>query len=134
MILVICLDQKNGMTFNRRRQSKDRQLRKKLLELTGGKPLWMNAYSAGQFEEAAENLCVSEDFLHRAGEGEFCFAENADITPWLSRAEALIVYRWDRTYPADVRFSPSDFSEKTAQTEEFEGYSHEIIIQERYQP
>ena len=126
MILVVCLDQKDGMSFNRRRQSKDRVLRQKLLELCRGKTLWMSAYSARQFEEEADNIRADEEFLALAGEGEFCFAETVDVTPWLSRAEELIVYRWDKVYPADLCFSPAG---TLVHTEEFTGFSHEIILQ-----
>ena len=45
MILIVCVDDHNGMMFNHRRQSQDRILRADILELTGGKKLWMNAYS-----------------------------------------------------------------------------------------
>ena len=133
MILVICLDQKDGLRFNRRRQSKDRLLRQKLLELTRGKALWMNAYSAAQFEETAENLRVDENPLEQAGAGEYCFVEAADPTPILPLVEELIVFRWDKTYPADLRFSPAAFG-SLAEVEEFAGYSHDIIRQERYLP
>ena len=48
MILIVCVDDHNGMMFNHRRQSQDRVLRADILELTGGKKLWMNAYSRKQ--------------------------------------------------------------------------------------
>ena len=34
MILIVCVDNKNGMLFNRRRQSQDRMLRTRILEMT----------------------------------------------------------------------------------------------------
>ena len=49
MKIIVCVDNQNGMMFNHRRQSQDRVLRKRILELTGGKKLWMNAYSQKQF-------------------------------------------------------------------------------------
>lgn len=133
MILVICLDQRGGISFNHRRQSKDRLLRQRLLELTGGKPLWMNAYSARQFEEAATNIRVADDYANLAGAGEFCFAETPEPFELLSGAEELIVFRWDKVYPADRRFSPETFGH-LAEREEFEGHSHACITLERYVP
>ena len=35
MTLIVCLDDKNGMAFNHRRQSQDRLLRRRVLELAG---------------------------------------------------------------------------------------------------
>ena len=37
MKIIVCVDNQNGMMFNHRRQSQDRVLRKRILELTGGK-------------------------------------------------------------------------------------------------
>ena len=52
MVLIVCVDDHNGMMFNHRRQSQDRILRADILELTDGKKLWMNAYSKKQFAES----------------------------------------------------------------------------------
>ena len=41
MTAIICMDDKNGILFNRRRQSQDRLLREDLLRETGSSPLWM---------------------------------------------------------------------------------------------
>ena len=51
MILIAAADDSYGMMFNHRRQSQDRVLRQRMLELTAGHTLWMNAYSAKQFAE-----------------------------------------------------------------------------------
>ena len=81
MILIVCVDDHNGMMFNHRRQSQDRILRADILELTGGKKLWMNAYSKKQFAESdTARIRVNETFLDAAGDGEFCFVENADVS------------------------------------------------------
>ena len=37
MVLIVCVDDHNGMMFNHRRQSQDRILRGDILELTEGK-------------------------------------------------------------------------------------------------
>ena len=64
MILIVCVDDHNGMMFNHRRQSQDRVLRADILELTDGKKIWMNAYSRKQFAESdAEKIMVDETFL-----------------------------------------------------------------------
>ena len=47
MIVMVCVDNQNGMMFNHRRQSQDRGLRRRMCEIAGnddGK-FWMNAYS-----------------------------------------------------------------------------------------
>lgn len=134
MIIVVCLDDQDGMLFNQRRQSKDSGLRVRVLELCGEKLLWMNAYSAGQFSETAPNIRVAENFLEKAGAGEYCFVENTDVTNAAERAEGLVIYRWNRCYPSDVKFPTGLFSPRwrLVSTEDFEGSSHERITQEVY--
>ena len=95
MILIVCLDDKNGMAFNRRRQSQDALAREKILSLTGGGPLWMNAYSTKQFGDAP-NIRVEEDFLQKAGPGEYAFAEFPPLSPIAKAVERIYVIRWNR--------------------------------------
>ena len=49
MILIVAVDDRNGMTFNHRRQSQDKRLRERILSMTKNGKLWMNAYSHKQF-------------------------------------------------------------------------------------
>lgn len=130
MIIVVCIDDRGGMLFNRRRQSQDRLLREDLLREAAGRSLWMNAYSAKQFAPLPENIRVAEDFPAQAGDGDFCFFENVNPVPWLERAERIVLYRWNRHYPAD-RWFPQPLPGRTVQrTEDFPGASHETITKE----
>lgn len=132
MILAACIDDRGGMLFNRRRQSQDRLLRQDLLAEAGGRPVWMNAYSRKQFPDPPGNLRCAEDFPHQAGPGELCFFEDVDPAPWLKEAEAVVLYRWNRRYPAD-RYFPLPLAGWTLERrEEFAGSSHERITKEVY--
>lgn len=134
MILIVCLDDKGGMAFNRRRQSQDRALREQLLALTEGKPLWMNSYSALQFE-SAPNIRVDEDFLEKAGQGEYCFAEFPPLAPYAGKAERILAARWNRTYPADAKLDIplKEGLWNLVACQEFPGSSHETITLEVYE-
>ena len=135
MIAVVCVDEKNGMMFHGRRQSQDRILRENLLQECRGKQLYMNEYSAKMFRNDVEaKIRVSEDFLCDAGEGDFCFAEDTDIGAYFQKIESVILYRWNRRYPADVFLSLglSDGNWRLERTEEFKGSSHERITKEVY--
>jgi hypothetical protein len=98
-----------------------------------GKNLWMNAYSAGLF--AGAGVIVDEAFLENAGQGDYCFVENADVTPYLDRIEKVLVYRWNRHYPADTRFPVTRVlgQRSLRKTTEFSGSSHEKITEEVYE-
>ena len=133
MILVICVDDKGGMAFNGRRQSMDRLLRSDLLETAGERPVWVSPYTARQFDPAPASLRVSEDFLTRVGEGEYCFAEFPPLAPVLDRAEGLVLYRWNRTYPADqhLDFDPAAMFTLVSAAD-FPGSSHKTLTKEVY--
>ena len=123
------------MLFNRRRQSQDREVRRDILSMADGHALWMNAYSAGQFsEEDRFRLHVAEDFPEQAGEEDFCFVEDRPADPWLDRAGHLILYRWNRVYPSDLKLdlAPALEGRTLLASRDFPGYSHETITKEVY--
>lgn len=135
MIVIVCLDDKNGMMFNRRRQSQDRCLRERIIDMTAGKVLRMNQYSAGQFDpKTLSHVMVGESFLEEAADGEYCFVENEALAPYEKNMEMLIVFRWNRTYPSDVWLDLVLGGDvwKLTETEEFSGYSHDVITMEVY--
>lgn len=132
MIIAVCIDSQGGMLFNHRRLSRDRVQLADLLEFCNGRRLWIAPYSAPLFP-AGEAVTVDADFLDKAGPGEVCFVEDRSIP--LDRAEALVVYCWNRSYPSDVRLDIDPKSEGFLRVEqkEFQGSSHERITREFYQ-
>ena len=133
MKIIICLDDKNGMLFNKRRQSSDRVLCQRILSMVGDRILWMNEYSRKLFEGENGNIQIDEGFLKHAGEEDYCFIENLDTAPYIPDATEVIIYRWNRVYPADMRFPMHLLSawNKMA-VSEFQGHSHDKITQEVY--
>ena len=126
MKLIVCLDDKNGMLFNKRRQSRDRILIENVLELCKGKTLYTNEYSSALFSE--NSVVVCEDF--EAIENGFVFAENFMVDE--DKIQEIIIYKWNRVYPADTFFNISLDSWRLAETVDFVGSSHEKITRERY--
>lgn len=77
---------------------------------------------------------MDELFLEKAGQGDYCFVENANILPFAHKIETLIVYRWNTVYPADVRFPSVLLEGKTpTHTADFSGFSHPRITEEIYE-
>lgn len=133
MIPIVCVDERNGMLFAGRRQSQDRVLRQDILKEAQGHALWMNAYSVKQFSDNhCPNIFIAEDYLAQAGEQDFCFVENQSLAPYLSRISTLLVYRWDRLYPADFYLDITLDTFILESVIEFDGYSHKKIQKERY--
>ena len=131
MNLIICIDDAGGIMFNHRRQSQDRVLRARLLEITNGAKLWVTPYTARQFEDSAA-LCVSDAPWMDAAEGDYYFAEDGEVP--VERAEKIYLYRWNRLYPSDRTFAhdPIALGFVLQRSEEFAGYSHEYITEEIY--
>lgn len=140
MKIIVCIDDKNGMEFNHRRQSRDAVLREEILGMVGRGKLWMNAYSRKQFAELDvpesqtehPQVIVDEAFLEKAEAGDYCFVENLDVLPHEDRIEEIVLYRWNRVYPADLFFAMDLQNWKIAESEEFAGSSHEKITKEIY--
>lgn len=61
MILIAVVDDRNGMMFNKRRQSKDSVLQERILTMAENGRLWMNTYTYRQFPECGyKEICVDE--------------------------------------------------------------------------
>ncbi|MGN0299616.1 MAG: ribonuclease Z [Lachnospiraceae bacterium] len=135
MIIILCLDDDNGMLFNHRRQSRDSILLEHILNLTENKVLWMNAYSAKLFGEGHAQIQVDENFLDKAQPQDYCFVETADITAYVSQVETFILYRWNRNYPDDFYFSiPLEkMGWHMTSLNEFSGSSHECITEQIFE-
>ena len=131
MIVIVCIDDNNGMMFNNRRQSQDAILREDILALARDGQLRMNAYSKKQFPGESP-VRIQADFLEKAEPGDFCFVEDRDIGPYEDRIEKLILYRWNRKYPADTFFTLDLREWRLEESVEFAGSSHEKITREIY--
>lgn len=189
MMIIACVDEKNGLMFNHRRQSRDLAVCRDILRECRGKKLYMSVYSARLFEEvrgaeettravgteetmravgteeitravgteettraegseeamkvrgteenAEKNgteIVLSEEILSLAGDEDICFIEDTAITGFEEQIREVILYKWNRRYPAD-RYFTLDLSDETwelLRTEEFKGSSHERITKEVY--
>lgn len=108
MKLILCVDDKGGLAFNHRRQSRDRVLNERILMHCGMHRLWISPYTAKLFgADTAVRLCIAEDCLERAEEDDYCFAEVHNPAPYLNRVQQVILYHWNRVYPADPVFHPA---------------------------
>ena len=135
MSIVGWTDECGGMQIHRRRQSQDRILRERILTLTGGRGLWMNAYSFGQFQDGpTAGIRVDESFLQKAGRGEYCFVEDQPLDLGDERIESVIRYCWNRSYPGDLFLDQKELNARfrLIRQEEFPGNSHEKITEEVY--
>ncbi len=134
MTIIAAVDDQNGMMFNNRRQSRDRTVLDRIAWLAAGHWLWMNEYSAKLFAHRDDPLPIQIDrrFLTLARRGELCFVEDESLLPYKSKIEQVILFRWNKTYPADTFFELDLSASTLISQEDFPGYSHEKITMEVY--
>lgn len=132
MRIILVLDDSNGMLFNRRRQSSDIAVISKIKKIVKEGMLYLNGYSAGQFEDTGIRLCVDEGFLKKAGRGEYCFVENEKLSGVKDDIEGFVIFRWNRKYPGDFMLDvlPEECGMVCISVEDFEGHSHDRITME----
>ncbi len=137
MVIYIAIDKNNGMMFNNRRQSQDRVMRQQMLDDCQGATLWIHEYSKKLFmpnddSDFPSNVMVDNDFLSKAGEADACFVENCSIEEWMDKIDKVVLFKWNREYPADFYFDMSllDNNWKKFSVNKFVGSSHDKITKE----
>lgn len=128
MTLYLCLDDRDGMLFNKRRQSRDAAV---LEDIRTSLPdvLTIDPFSEKLIREAEIPYVLAGEAL--AEEAHF-FLEARPASAVIPLASTVVIYRWNRHYPADVRFD-GDLTGFTLQsTTQFPGKSHETITKEVY--
>ena len=128
MTLYICLDDRNGLKFNKRRQSRDAALLEDIRSQLTGK-LCIDPYSEKLIQEAEIPYVLPPETA------DAFFAEDIPSEAILAQTEKIVIYRWNRHYPADVRWEPDLAAMGFAlqETTEFPGTSHEKITREVYE-
>lgn len=132
MKIIVCVDTKQGMMFNNRRQSQDSALRARILALVTDSTLWMSSYSSKQFVEGGKFI-IDDNYSNKASKDDFCFIEDKDFK--LENCEKVILYKWNRQYQADKYFDIDLKANrfKRISKKDFVGTSHEKITEEIYE-
>ena len=131
MKIIACVDIRGGIAFNHRRQSRDSAVVRDILAMAEGKRLLMTPYSAKLFGDAPVTL--SDEPLAEASEGDLCFVELIDPTPYTDFASQLVLYNWNEKYPFDVSLALDLSKWNKVQKSTLTGSSHEEIIKEIYE-
>lgn len=135
MKIIVCVDDNNGMMFNKRRQSRDRVLIQDIIANLDGSNLLIAPYSEKLFEDSdIDAFFISDFILDEAEPDDFCFIENKALKKYASKINELIIYHWNRKYPADtyLDIDPTSLGMKLIATTEFVGSSHDKITKELY--
>ena len=129
MKLIVCLDERKGMMFNNRRQSRDRVLIDNMIDMIGDDKLYIAPYSESLFENKEIKLKVKKNPIKAADEN-WCFIENLPVAEYKDEIETVVIYHWNRHYPGDFFFDLELDSYTLESSEELVGSSHEKITKE----
>lgn len=150
MKAIACVDDGMGLSFNKRRQSSDKVVTKKILELAGDKKLYAEPYSQKLLETAVQDLAADtdirpelqfqDDFLEAAGADNsnpevYCFTERKSLQDLpKDKMDELVLFYWNRRYPSDVKLGLDLNDWEEINTYEYPGNSHEKITEVHYVP
>lgn len=137
MTLIITVDECFGLAFGGRRQSRDRELTRDAVRLACGRRIIAKEYSRPLFEEAGEdtkNVIFADEPTRVAEKDDVVLLELGVSAEDLFGADELVVYNWNRRYPAtsrlDTELVERDFI--PVKTLEFKGNSHEKLTRVEY--
>lgn len=130
MKIIVTVDNRNGILFGNRRQSRDSVLIQDVLDLSQGK-LKIAPFSSVLFPEVTPD----PDFLDHAEKDDWCFVEDRPLQPWKEQIDQMAVYCWNRDYPATVYLDldPGKEGWTLLEEKEFSGTSHPRITRRVYQ-
>ena len=132
MIIIVCIDDKFGVMFDGKRQSRDRGLIDDLMTLAKGRRVVISTYSAPLFE--GREVSINEKTFDVAEEGDFVFIEDGKLLRHLDKIDEIVMYKWNRTYPRDALLDliPEEHGFKLIDSCDFVGSSHKKITREVY--
>ena len=134
MKVFVCISDGGGMLFAKRRVSRDAAVISDTVNEVGDGVLFVTDYSASLFEGTGITAVSVSCPLESAGDGDSVFLEAKGISEYRDKISTLVIYRWNRKYPFDVKldFDPKGEGMKLFDRVDFVGKSHEKITRERW--
>lgn len=133
LTVAIVVDERMGIAFNGRRQSRDKALIEDLCHSTK-KEIYISPYSVTLFKDYSDRITVVDDPIINCPDNGFCFVELTDIAAHIGNIDYLIIYNWNRHYPSDIKLNIDVNAAFLLLSEQhdFVGNSHEKITKSIY--
>lgn len=133
MTAIVCVEDRGGILFLKRRVSRDREVYRDIAE--NYDKIYMTSYSLPLFDGVKIEAGIRLSPISEGQHGDVCFVESGEIADRIHRISRLVIYRWNSRYPSDVKlgFEPEDMGFSHLSTTEFAGYSHEKITKDIYE-
>jgi hypothetical protein len=135
MTAIVCIEDRGGMLFMKRRLSKDRILTENITQTVGDGILYISDFSEALFVDSDISVMSVSNPLKSADKGDFAFVENLGLKDSVKKIKRLIIYKWNRKYPFDfsLDIEPSKCGFKLIESVDFKGSSHDKITKEIYE-
>lgn len=135
MTVFVCIDDKGGMTFFGKRQSRDSVLIKDVIKHADDGLIYVSDFSEKLFSDSDASVISVPSPLESAGDGSYVFVENLPLAPYKNKIKSLVIYRWNRIYPSDKKLDidPCAIGMHLCESYDFEGSSHPRITKEVYE-
>ena len=132
MTAIVCIEDRGGILFNSRRVGRDLEVRRDIARDFG--KVYMTEYSRQLFSDVELDAAVRVSPLSEGVRGDVCFIESGEIKDNLENISRIVLYRWNRRYPSDVKlgFEPADVGFRLVSTTDLVGQAHERITKEIY--
>ncbi len=143
MKLIVCMDPRGGMMFNKRRTTSDVVVTADILRESAESKLLIAPYSEKIFKTCeAEGYAphggavytVTDDPVGKAEGTDVIFLEERSARERLSEIDTIVIYNWTVIYPFDRTFDidPRKEGFQLAEQYDFPGYNHDIVTKEVY--
>ena len=134
MTVFLCIDDRGGMTFMKRRLSRDKIMIEDLSKEVGEGILYISDFSEALFSDSELSVMSVSNPLASAGEDDFAFIEDIPISNAIDRIDTLMIYKWNRKYPYDfaLDIDPLNCGFSLLSSCDFKGNSHDKITKEIY--
>ena len=124
------------MMFNNRRQTKDRIVIQKIKDITKNNFLHLSKYSRHLFQGDDNLIEFGTRWYYgkiiKGEENDYFFIEDSRPKDYECIIHRIILFCWNKTYPADSFFDIDLNNYEQKEEIEFEGYSHEKISMKIY--
>lgn len=124
MTIILCMDDKNGISFNNRRQSRDKILIDHVIKHDN---IYIQEYSKILFLDHPVRIINNTSKLPADA---VYFHEITDPADIIDQFDTIIIYRWNRHYQSDIQFDFKTDLYKKIFEEDFIGSSHDKITKE----
>ena len=104
MKVIICVDDRGGVSYHGRRLSQDRLQRIDVIQRFASHGFCMKKETADLYHQIDKRCYqVIPAWKQVLSSDRWWVSEDIEFLQWLDQLEELVIYRWNRLYPSDKK-------------------------------